>query len=45
MRVHETGTGLQDIRLTLRIQDYEQLSALLARISGLPNVLDACRIH
>lgn len=45
MNVHETGTGLQDIRLTLRIQDFDQLSTLLARISGLPNVLDACRIH
>lgn len=45
MQVHETGTGLQDIRLTLRIQDYDQLSTLLARISGLPNVLDARRVH
>lgn len=45
MQVHETGTGLQDIRLTLRIQDYEQLSTVLSRISGLPNVLDARRVN
>lgn len=44
MSSEETSGGVEEIRLTLRIQDYEQLSTVLARISGLSNVLDARRV-
>ncbi|MDN5924257.1 MAG: bifunctional (p)ppGpp synthetase/guanosine-3',5'-bis(diphosphate) 3'-pyrophosphohydrolase [Xanthomonadales bacterium] len=33
-----------DMRFTLKVSDYGQLSTLLARVGGLPNVLDARRM-
>ncbi|HET6430725.1 bifunctional (p)ppGpp synthetase/guanosine-3',5'-bis(diphosphate) 3'-pyrophosphohydrolase [Dyella sp.] len=37
-------TGEVDMRFTLRVRDYEQLSNLLARLTALSNVVDARRI-
>jgi len=37
-------TGEVEMRFTLRVRDYEQLSTLLARLVALPNVVDARRI-
>ncbi len=33
-----------DMRFTLRVRDYEQLSDLMARLSALPNVIDVRRL-
>ncbi|MEV8522037.1 bifunctional (p)ppGpp synthetase/guanosine-3',5'-bis(diphosphate) 3'-pyrophosphohydrolase [Dyella marensis] len=37
-------TGEVEMRFTLRVRDFEQLSTLLARVAALPNVVDAKRI-
>ena len=37
-------TGEVEMRFTLRVRDFEQLSTLLARVVALPNVVDARRI-
>jgi GTP pyrophosphokinase len=37
-------TGEVEMRYTLRVRDFEQLSALLDRLSALPNVVEARRI-
>ena len=37
-------TGEVEMRYTLRVRDFEQLSALLDRLAGLPNVVEARRI-
>lgn len=42
-RVH-VRTGEVEMRFTLRVKDYEQLSTLLGRLSALPNVTDARRL-
>lgn len=39
-----TRTAEVDMRFTLRVRDYEQLSALLVKLAALPNVLDARRL-
>ncbi|RDI97638.1 bifunctional (p)ppGpp synthetase/guanosine-3',5'-bis(diphosphate) 3'-pyrophosphohydrolase [Dyella solisilvae] len=39
-----TRTGEVEMRFTLRVRDFEQLSGLLARLAALPNVVDARRI-
>jgi len=42
-RVH-TRTAEVEMRFTLRVRDYEQLSTLLGRLGALPNVTDARRL-
>ncbi|MDF3982069.1 bifunctional (p)ppGpp synthetase/guanosine-3',5'-bis(diphosphate) 3'-pyrophosphohydrolase [Luteibacter sp. PPL201] len=42
-RVH-VRTGEVEMRFTLRVRDYEQLSTLLGRLAALPNVTDARRV-
>jgi GTP pyrophosphokinase len=37
-------TGEVEMRFTLRVRDYEQLSTLLGRLVALPNVVDARRV-
>jgi GTP pyrophosphokinase len=37
-------TGEVEMRYTLRVRDFEQLSALLDRLAALPNVVEARRI-
>ncbi|WNL47174.1 bifunctional (p)ppGpp synthetase/guanosine-3',5'-bis(diphosphate) 3'-pyrophosphohydrolase [Dyella sp. BiH032] len=37
-------TGEVEMRFTLRVRDFEQLSTLLARLVALPNVVDARRV-
>ncbi|MGO4702238.1 RelA/SpoT family protein [Dyella sp. 2RAB6] len=37
-------TGEVEMRFTLRVRDFEQLSTLLARVVALPNVVDARRV-
>jgi GTP pyrophosphokinase len=39
-----TRTSEVDMRFTLRVRDYEQLSMLLGRLAALPNVTDARRL-
>jgi len=39
-----TRTGEVEMRFTLRVRDFEQLSALLDRLVALPNVVDARRV-
>ncbi|WP_130619459.1 bifunctional (p)ppGpp synthetase/guanosine-3',5'-bis(diphosphate) 3'-pyrophosphohydrolase [Dyella amyloliquefaciens] len=39
-----TRTGEVEMRFTLRVRDFEQLSGLLARLVALPNVVDARRV-
>jgi GTP pyrophosphokinase len=41
-RVH-VRTGEVEMRFTLKVKDYEQLSTVLGRLSALPNVTDARR--
>lgn len=40
----DDGRGLVDVRLTLKVSDFEQLSTLLARLSAVPGVRDARRV-
>ncbi|MBB3225562.1 GTP pyrophosphokinase [Luteibacter sp. Sphag1AF] len=42
-RVH-VRTAEVEMRFTLRVKDYEQLSTLLGRLNALPNVIDARRL-
>jgi GTP pyrophosphokinase len=42
-RVH-LRTGEVEMRFTLKVKDYEQLSTLLGRLGALPNVTDARRL-
>jgi len=37
-------TGEVEMRFTLRVRDFEQLSGLLSRLAALPNVVDARRV-
>jgi len=37
-------TGEVEMRFTLRVRDFEQLSTLLSRLVALPNVVDARRV-
>jgi GTP pyrophosphokinase len=37
-------TGEVEMRYTLRVRDFEQLSTLLSKLTALPNVLDARRV-
>jgi GTP pyrophosphokinase len=37
-------TGEVEMRFTLRVRDYEQLSTLLGRLLALPNVVEARRV-
>ena len=39
-----TRTGEVEMRFTLRVRDFEQLSILLGRLTALPNVVDARRV-
>jgi GTP pyrophosphokinase len=39
-----TRTGEVEMRFTLRVRDFEQLSTLLGRLAALPNVVDARRV-
>ena len=39
-----SGSGEVRMHFTLRVRDYEQLSALLGKLTGLPNVVQARRI-
>jgi GTP pyrophosphokinase len=39
-----TRTGEVEMRFTLRVRDFEQLSALLDRLVALPNIVDARRV-
>jgi GTP pyrophosphokinase len=39
-----TRTGEVEMRFTLRVRDFEQLSILLGRLTALPNVTDARRV-
>nr|WP_266171542.1 bifunctional (p)ppGpp synthetase/guanosine-3',5'-bis(diphosphate) 3'-pyrophosphohydrolase [Dyella subtropica] len=39
-----TRTGEVEMRFTLRVRDYEQLSTLLGRLVALPNVVEARRV-
>ena len=36
--------GIMEMRLTLRVRDFEQLSTLMARLSALPNVIEVQRL-
>ncbi|HEX7341831.1 MAG TPA: bifunctional (p)ppGpp synthetase/guanosine-3',5'-bis(diphosphate) 3'-pyrophosphohydrolase [Rhodanobacteraceae bacterium] len=36
--------GTMDMRLTLRVRDFEQLAVLMAKLSALPNVVDVERL-
>jgi GTP pyrophosphokinase len=38
------NSGEVEVRFTLRVHDFEQLSTLLAKLGALPNVVDARRI-
>lgn len=38
-------TGEVEMRFTLRVRDFEQLSTLLGRLAALPNVVDARRVR
>jgi GTP pyrophosphokinase len=40
-----TRTGEAEMRFTLRVRDFEQLSSLLDRLAALPNVVDARRVR
>ncbi|WP_285404038.1 bifunctional (p)ppGpp synthetase/guanosine-3',5'-bis(diphosphate) 3'-pyrophosphohydrolase [Luteibacter sp. ME-Dv--P-043b] len=40
----QVRTGEVEMRFTLRVKDYEQLSMVLGRLSALPNVTDARRL-
>ncbi|NID15556.1 RelA/SpoT family protein [Luteibacter yeojuensis] len=40
----QVRTGEVEMRFTLRVKDYEQLSTLLGRLGALPNVTDARRL-
>ncbi|MFN3964721.1 MAG: RelA/SpoT family protein [Silanimonas lenta] len=40
----DDGRGLVDLRLTLKVSDFGQLSRLLARLAGVPGVRDARRV-
>ena len=42
-RLH-AHTGEVDMRYTLRVRDFEQLSTLLGRLHALPNVIDVSRV-
>jgi GTP pyrophosphokinase len=37
-------TGVVEMRFTVRVHDFEQLSGLLARLAALPNVIDVRRV-
>jgi len=37
-------TGEVEMRYTLRVRDFEQLSTLLSKLTVLPNVVDARRL-
>ena len=41
--VTSEGDGIADINLRITVQDLEELSRVLARIQGLPNILSARR--
>jgi GTP pyrophosphokinase len=40
----EARTGEVEMRFTLRVRDFEQLSALLGKLVALPNVVEARRV-
>ena len=40
----DDGRGLADLKLTLKVSDFEQLSRLLARLTAVPGVRDARRV-
>ena len=40
----ENTTGIATMRFALRVNDYGQLSALLAQLSGVPNIIEARRL-
>ncbi len=40
----DSSRGLADIRMTLKVSDFEQLSQLLARLDAVPGVQDARRL-
>ena len=40
----DSARGLADVRVTLRVGDFEQLSQLLARLDAVPGVQDARRL-
>lgn len=40
----DDSRGLADLRLTLKVSDFEQLSRLLARLTAVPGVRDARRV-
>jgi GTP pyrophosphokinase len=40
----DDATGLATMRFALRVSDFEQLSTLLARLSAIPNVIEARRL-
>ncbi|MBS0590602.1 MAG: bifunctional (p)ppGpp synthetase/guanosine-3',5'-bis(diphosphate) 3'-pyrophosphohydrolase [Proteobacteria bacterium] len=40
----DAATGLVTMNFTVRVADFEQLSGLLARLTGVPNVIEARRV-
>ena len=40
----DATTGLVTMNFSVRVADFEQLSALLARLAGVPNVIEARRV-
>ena len=40
----DSASGLATMNFALRVADYEQLSMLLGRLSGVPNVIEARRL-
>lgn len=40
----DTTSGIATMRFALRVNDYGQLSALLAQLSGVPNIIEARRL-
>ncbi|WP_347261283.1 bifunctional (p)ppGpp synthetase/guanosine-3',5'-bis(diphosphate) 3'-pyrophosphohydrolase [Rudaea sp.] len=40
----DTTTGLVTMNFAVRVADFEQLSSLLARLAGVPNVIEARRV-
>ena len=44
VRPADAITGLVTMNFSVRVADFEQLSSLLARLAGVPNVIEARRV-
>jgi GTP pyrophosphokinase len=40
----DSSSGLATMNFAVRVADFEQLSTLLGRLSGVPNVIEARRL-